>query len=134
MANIWNVDEKVIEKMFTLSKDLAKKERELLLKSAVSYVRHFNPRLSIKIIYDIEDKVLKNKKEATMSTLWEGAVKLEKEESRKEGMQAGIQKGRQERDRQVILNMLKKRMDINIISEVTGLSPKEIQKLKKNGS
>ena len=147
MANIWNVNEKVIERMFTLSRGLAKKEKELLLRPAVSYVRHFNPRLSIKIIYDIEDKVLKDKKEATMSTLWEGAVKLEKEESRKKGLQEGRQEGlqegrqegreegrmegRQERDRQVILNMLKENADMNFISKVTGLSSEEIQKLKK---
>ena len=46
----------------------------------------------------------------------------------------GRMEGRQERDRQVILNMLRKKTDISFISEVTGLSKKEIQKLKKNGS
>ena len=74
-----------------------------------------------------------------MSTLWEGAVKLEKEESRKKGLQEGRQEGReegrmegrQERDRQVILNMLKENADMNFISKVTGLSSEEIQKLKK---
>ena len=57
-----------------------------------------------------------------------------REEGRMEGVQAGIQKGRQERDRQVILNMLKEKMDVSVISKVTGLSSKEIQKLKKNDS
>ena len=41
----------------------------------------------------------------------------------------GLRKGRQE----ILHNMLKKKVDINFISEVTGLPIKEIKKLK-NGS
>ena len=55
---------------------------------------------------------------------WEG-----RQEGRKEGRQEGLQEGRQ----QVILNMLKKKLDISLISEITGLSEKEIKKLQ-NGS
>ena len=55
-----------------------------------------------------------------------------KEEGRVEGIQKGrkegIQKGRQE----VILNMLKKKADIAFIAQVTGLSEKEIKKLKNS--
>ena len=135
MANIWNVNEKVIEKMFTLSRGLKKEEKELVVKSAVNYIRQFDPRFNWEIIAEIENKVLKHKKEEAMPTLLEGALKLEKEEARKKGHTAGLQEGRQEglqeNQQKVILNMLKKRMDIDIISEVTGLSKKEIQKLKK---
>ena len=138
MANIWNVDEKVIEKMFTLSRGLKKEEKELLVKSAVNYIRQFDPRFNWEIIAEIENKVLKDKKEEAMPTLLEGALKLEKEEARQKGLQeghtAGLQEGRQERDRQVILNMLKEKADMDFISKVTGLSSEEIQKLKKNGS
>ena len=56
-----------------------------------------------------------------------------KEEGRLEGIRKGRQEGRQERSREVILNMLKKKLDISFISEVTGLPEKEINKLK-NGS
>ena len=126
MANIWNVNEKVIERMFTLSRGLKQEEKELLVKSAVNYIRQFDPRFNWEIIAEIENKVLKDKKEEAMPTLLEGALKLEKEEARKKG----LQEGRQERDRQVILNMLKENADINFISKVTGLSSEEIQKLK----
>ena len=51
------------------------------------------------------------------------------ERIREEGMQKGLQKGRQE----VVLNLLKKDADISFISEVTGLPEKEIKKLK-NGT
>ena len=52
-----------------------------------------------------------------------------KEKGRKEGRQ----EGRQEERKQVVLNMLKKKLNISVISEVTGLSEKAIKQLK-NGS
>jgi len=51
------------------------------------------------------------------------------QEGRQEGLQEGLQKGLQE----VIFNMLKKDVDREFISEMTGISVKEIEKLK-NGS
>ena len=57
-----------------------------------------------------------------------------REDIREEGRVEGRMEGRMEGRQQVILNMLKKKTDISFISEVTGLSKKEIQKLKKNGS
>ncbi|MDE0119888.1 MAG: hypothetical protein OXM55_07780 [Bdellovibrionales bacterium] len=54
-----------------------------------------------------------------------------REEGRQEGQQEGWQKGREERDKEVILNMLKKKLDISVISEVTGLSEEAIKKRKK---
>ena len=44
---------------------------------------------------------------------------------------ASMQKGRAEGMQQVALNMLQKKADISFISEVTGLTEKEIKKLKK---
>ena len=58
------------------------------------------------------------------------AIERIKEEERWEGLQEGIHKGRQEGRQAVILNMLKKQLDISLISEVTGLSEEEIKKLK----
>ena len=51
---------------------------------------------------------------------------------REEGRQEGWQKGRQERDKELVLNLLKKKQDISFISEVTGLSEKTIRKLKNS--
>ena len=56
---------------------------------------------------------------------WEGM-----QEGIQKGRQEGIQKGRQENQRELIMNMLKKKMDISFISEVTGLSKEKILKLK----
>ena len=49
------------------------------------------------------------------------------ERERHEAWHEGWQKGQQK----VVLNMLKNKMDIKIITKVTGLSEKEIKKLKK---
>ncbi len=51
-------------------------------------------------------------------------------EGERQGLKKGRQEGRQEERQQVVLNMLKKKLDISIISEVTSLSEKEIRKLK----
>ena len=56
-----------------------------------------------------------------------------RENIREEGRWEGIKKGRQERNKEVILNLLKKKQNISFISEVTGVSEKEIKKLK-NGA
>ena len=53
-----------------------------------------------------------------------------KEKGRWEGLRKGRREGRQERNKEVVLNMLKKKTDISFISEVTGLSEKEIKNLK----
>ncbi len=47
------------------------------------------------------------------------------------GMQKGIQKGMQKGMQKVALNMIQKKLDISLISEVTGLLEKEIKELKK---
>ncbi len=60
-------------------------------------------------------------------------LEIVKEKGRWEGEREGIKKGRQEERQQVVLNMLKKKLNISVISEVTGLSEKEIKKLK-NGA
>ena len=49
----------------------------------------------------------------------------------KTGRKEGIEEGREKEQTKVILNMLKKKVDITFISEITGVSVKEIKKLKK---
>ena len=56
-----------------------------------------------------------------------------KEKGRWEGERKGRREGRQEERQQVVLNMLQEKADIAFIAKVTGLSEKEIKKLK-NGS
>ena len=63
-------------------------------------------------------------------SLFQNVLDTERQTGRQEGKQAGIQQGVQMRDKQVVLNMLKNRLDIELICKVTGLSTTEINKLK----
>ena len=58
------------------------------------------------------------------------AIERERWESRQEGLQEGIQEGIHKGRQAVILNMLKEKLDLSVISKVTGLSEEEIKKLK----
>ena len=50
--------------------------------------------------------------------------------SRSKGLEEGRAEGRAEGRQEVVCSMLKKKLDISLISSVTGLSEKEIRKLK----
>ena len=52
---------------------------------------------------------------------------------KEKGRWEGERKGRKERDKEVVLNMLKEKINVSVISKVTGLSEEAIRKLK-NGS
>ena len=54
-----------------------------------------------------------------------------KEECYKEGFEEGYKIGFEEETRKVAKKLLKKKMDLNIISESTGLSMDELKKLEK---
>jgi len=62
-----------------------------------------------------------------------GGIMDVREYIKEKGRWEGRQEGRQERDKEVVLNMLKEKINVSVISKVTGLPEKEIKKLK-NGS
>ena len=53
-----------------------------------------------------------------------------KEEGFNEGLNKGLEQGIEQNKKEIALNMIKKDIDKNTISEVTGLSTKEIENLK----
>ena len=55
-----------------------------------------------------------------------------REDIKMDGIQEGIQEGIKRGRREVVLNMLKNKMDFSLISKVTGLSKEEIDKIKEN--
>ena len=57
--------------------------------------------------------------------------RIGKEEGLKEGLKEGEEKGKMKRNIEIAKNMLKKGLDIILISEISGLSIEEIKKLKK---
>ena len=79
-----------------------------------------------------------------MSFLYDMLTKEEMEEIRehdgyvrghadgvKEGHASGIKEGKAERNRDIAINMLAKGMDVALISELTGLSEKDILRLRR---
>ena len=131
MRHIWNLDEKKVRELFTISEGLSAEDRKFLVDRAVDYIRRFDPHFSWEIVKEV-DQTIKEKEGRVMPPLqisldeaMEKGVKKGWHKGHKEGMQQGMQ--------QVVLNMLKKQADMAFISEVTGLSMEEINKLK-NGS
>ena len=54
------------------------------------------------------------------------------QQGRQEGRREGVQQGRMEREHEITSNMLKRKINPAIISEVTGLPEEEIEKIKTN--
>ena len=105
--------------------------RDDLILSAMDYVVNAVPGISRKV-WETAERVAVKK-----GVLAKGGYMNIKERFKEEGRLEGIQKGRlegiQKGRLEVVRNMLDKKMDASLISEVTGLPKKEIQKLK-NGS
>ena len=135
--NIWSLgkdkvlDEGKIEELFNLSDKLSEEERKNLGLKAINYARRYYPDFNWEVL--LEEKGLNQTGGGTMS-LWQDTLAEEREQGLKKGLQKGrqegLQKGRQEGQQAVILNMLKEKLDLSVISKVTGLSEEEINKLK----
>ena len=69
-------------------------------------------------------------------------VKAEREEGLEEGYKTGLKKGREEginqgieeKNIEIVLNMHKKNMDIETISEIVNISKEEVEKIIKENS
>ena len=81
--------------------------------------------------YNKDDMMIENsiRDEATKKGLKEG---LEKglERGIKQGLEQGLERGTEQSKNEIAKNMLKKGLDISLISEVTGLSNEQINNLK----
>ncbi|MCZ0931789.1 MAG: Rpn family recombination-promoting nuclease/putative transposase [Oligoflexia bacterium] len=138
LDEIWDIKEPSAEKVKTIVRDYfgeilkgkKKREAEEIVIGIVEYLR------------DTTGLKLKEWEKAEKTLKEEGILKIGgvmnireviKEKGIWEGERKGRREGRQERDKEVILNMLKKKADISFISEVTGVPEKEIKKLK-NGA
>ena len=95
------------------------------------------------MIQEIEEETIPEKEGKVMS-LFQNVLDKERQEGKQAGIQQGMQQGIQtgiqqgmqqgvqQGMQQVVLNMLKKSADMAFISEVTGLSEAEINKLKNS--
>ena len=135
LKHIWNLNATKIKELFTIGRGLSPKEREALIVRAVDYVRQYDPSFSWKIVREIEQTTLEEE-ERVMAPLLQYSLDEAREEGLQKGMEKGMEKGRQEGLQKgmqaVALNMLKNKFKLSVISEITGLSAKEIKKLTNN--
>ena len=138
--------ESVLKKSRKLCKLWKKVEKELMAEGIFQKGGHMDIKEHIKekaMIKGVQKGIRKGRIEGVQKGRIEGVRKgriegVQKgriegvQKGRIEGIQKGriegVQKGRQE----VILKMLKEKVDIAFISKVTGLSEKEIKKLKND--
>ena len=92
-------------------------KRESLLKKGESIVKYTSMRELVRA-------------EAREKGLQEGRIKGI-EEGRKEGVEKGVEKGIEKGRQEVALQMLKQNMQLQLITQLTGLSIHQIEKLKK---
>ena len=152
LQKVWEINEGVIAELLKMGQDLPPAEREALIMKAVNYINQHDSRFNVKLITEIEKETIKEKEDRVMERFksleeiaeekgmqrgmqqgMQQGMQRGMQTGRAEGLQAGLQTGIQKGRQQVILNMLQKRLDISLISEVTGLSEEEIKKLQ-NGS
>ena len=128
LREVWSskADLVFLRQVFELFKNVLSKREDLILSILEYLVTGY--KMKSEIWEEAEEEVVKRgllKKGGYMDIR-----KYIAERARQEGQQEGWQKGQQE----IILNMLKKSAKISFISEVTGVSEKEINKLKKENS
>ena len=123
LQHIWKLNKAKVEQFFVLSKDMSYEERQFLVKKVAMYIQDYDPSFSWNVLQEIEEETIENK-EGRVMTLFQ--YTLDKE--RKKGWQKGQQEGRQE----VALNLLSTGLDLETVSNCTGLSQEEIKKLKNS--
>ena len=148
LGKIWNVKQSLSElsSLVEAFSEFSEKREDLFL-SVVSYLKTAGG-VSNKLWQQVEKKAVERglltrggymdiREEIREDGIQEGMQKglqagMQKglQAGMQKGLQAGMQKGLQTGMRQVALNMLKSKFELSVISEITGLSVTEINKLK----
>lgn len=85
---------------------------------------------------DTLKEVYNNMEELNMNEVFLGMYDAEEENKKMmnsmklEGIEEGLETGKEEKSSEIAKNMIKKNIEIDIISEVTGLTKEEIENLK----
>ena len=153
LGNIWEVNMKVIESLFRMTKKLPeKKDRVAITRLAINYAMAFdervnkgNRKLRWELILEVEQKVFGEEKSMIQSfnlsiekVAEKKGLKKGREEGleeglergRGEGLERGLERGREETQREIALNLLKKGIEVSDISEITSISEDEIKALQ----
>ena len=134
LDEVWDIKEPSAEKVQAIIRDYfgeilkgkTKREEEEIVIGIVEYLRD-TTGLKLKE-WEKAEKALREE-----GILQKGGIMNIRELIKEKGIWEGERKGRQEERQQVITKMLKEKMNISVISKVTGVPAKEIKKLK-NGA
>ena len=140
LDEIWDIKNPDKEKVRSIIKDYFGSElkgatREEEKELAISVIRYLQSVGALKKeVWKEAEKLLIKDKILKQGGDYMGAIESIREEGliqgRQEGRQEGMEKGRQEEKQELASNLIKEKVDIFIISKVTGLSVKEIETLK----
>ncbi len=130
MKDIYRFRKEILERVLDVLLRV-ESEEELMdeLIKALNYVVSATEIKEEEIIEILENKNMKGGVE--MGTLARKWFEEGREVGLKEGIEKGIEKGIYEDKKQVAKNMLMRGLDEKFVSEVTGLSEKEVRKIKK---
>lgn len=99
------------------------------LKLFLNYFQQLSINEKIEPIdYNIIESIYSTREE--VSSMMLTAIRKEKEKLRKEGEQIGIVKGENKKSIKIATEMLKKGFELKLISELTGLSEEEVNRLQ----
>ena len=129
MRHVWQVDAEVLAQLFKIGEKLTAEERDVLIKRSIDYARGCNRSLTWQVVERIEQDTIKSKEKKIMPVL-KSFIDEAAEEGLKKGRQEGLEKGRQE----IALKMIKGGVDPKTILDCTGLSEKELERLRKQAA
>ena len=121
MQNIYQLNQQIIEKFFTLGQNMIPKNRQRIIEQTTDYIRNIDPNSSWNILEIAEQKNQPNKEKNIMPLL---SITKQKER------QQGHKEGRQEGLEYAALKLLRKGMTIKEIADTLELPLQKLQKLK----
>ena len=126
-----------LEELVKLAQEIKDEElqRELVGRILVYFRDYSGNKGVFEEALEIEKKMFPDKKGGFIvqkaQTFFGIAFREEKAQSHKEGLEEGLEKGREEERKETALKMLQKKMELQVISEITGLSKQKLQQLAK---
>ena len=102
-------------------KELSSKGREM--EEAMFHLKELSREESLRLVEEAREKAWKDQAAREDDSFNRGKA---------QGIAEGIEKGRTQGKKDLILSMLKNGLEISLISKITGFSEKEISKLKES--
>ena len=105
-------------------------EENKAIKKAIGELEQVSGDEKIRRIAELKEKYIRDE-QASLEYAKDEGYKTGKEEGMKAGIEEGMKAGRNEGKNEIVKNMLKENLSIDLISRLTSLSQEEIEKLKE---